>query len=218
MSAAPHSISTAAPQPSPEHLLMPLRINGLHEVLPGLSRGTIAELTGAASSGRASLVQAFLAGSTTLGEVSAVVDASNSFDPASAERAGVDLKRLLWVQCNGRLDHAMKAADMLLHGGGFGLVVLDLCEVTQEALRRIPISYWHRFRLAVQNTSTAFVVAGNQANARSCAAQQIELEARRPEWMGCAPFQRLNGLHLGVHSRKPMQRETAGLMARSSGE
>jgi hypothetical protein len=181
--------------------------------MEGVPRGAISELLGDASSGRTTFVQAFLAASTALGEVCAVVDSANAFDPVSAARAGVDLSRLLWVQCNGRVEHAMKVADLILHSGGFGLVVLDLCDVPAEALQRIPVSYWHRFRLAIKNTNTALVVAGQQANARSCAALQLELSSRRPEWARPGRFQRLSGLDLYVHSRKPVHCETARLRA-----
>jgi hypothetical protein len=218
MATALQIVAASAVRASSEQLLMTLTINGLGAVLPGLVRGSITEITGLASSGRASLVQALLANATATGEVSAIVDVSNSFDPTSAATADGDLKRLLWVQCSGRVDNAMKATDLILHGGGFGLMVLDLCEVPVEALQRVPISYWHRFRLAVKNTSTVFVVVGNQASARSCATQQIELAARSPEWVGRVPFQRLCGLNLGVHSRKPIHREVAELRAGVSGE
>ena len=214
MTTALHIIGVNAVQLASEHVLIPLTINGLDVVLPGLPRGSVSELTGAASSGRATLLHAFLATATTLGEVCAVVDVANSFDPVSAVRAGVDLKQLLWIQCNRRIDHALKAADLLLHGGGFGLVILDLCEVQAESLQRVPISYWHRFRLAVKNTSTAFVVAGNQANARSCATRQLELQPRCQQWSPNL----LSGLILSIHSRKPVQRETAELQADFSGE
>ena len=213
MASVPYVLVPSAVQPLSAQPIMPLRINGLGPVTPGLPRGSITELTGASSSGRTSLVHALLAGATAADEASAVVDGTNSFDPASAARAGIDLNRLLWVQCNGRLEHAMKAADLILHGGGFGLVVLDLCEMPVEALQRIPISYWHRFRLAIKNTPTALVVAGNQSNARSCAARQIEIVARRPEWVRPGPFQLLGGLDLCVRSRKPVQHEAAELRA-----
>jgi hypothetical protein len=197
---------------------MYLQVSDLQKVVPGLPRGAISEVLGNASSGRTALLHAFLAAATAAGEVSAVVDFANSFDPASAERSGVDLNKLLWVQCNGRMDHAMKAADVILHGGGFGLVVLDLCEVQPGTLQRIPISYWHRFRLAVNNTPAALVVAGNQPNARSCAVQQIELDALRAEWPGRAPFQLLGGLRLKLSSRKPVLTEPAELRAAAVGK
>jgi len=194
---------------------MPLIHNELQEAIGGLARGVITELTGEASSGRATLEHALLASATALGEVCAVIDTANSFDPETAELAGVELNRLLWVQCAGRLDQALKATDMLLHGGGFGAVVLDLCQVPDVELNRVPISYWHRFRLAVKNSTTAFVVAARHAQARACAARQITLEPRRAEWVGRTL---LAGLWVGVALRKPVRGETVELRARAIGE
>ena len=62
------------------------------------------------------------------GEFCAVVDSRGAFDPLSASRVGVDLRRLLWVRAGNRIDLAFKAADLILHAGGFGVVVLDLCD------------------------------------------------------------------------------------------
>ena len=65
---------------------------------------------------------------------------------------GVALERLLWVRCNRKPDYALKAADWILHGGGFGVVILDLCDASPEMLRRIPLPWWYRFRRAVEST------------------------------------------------------------------
>ena len=121
------------------------------------------------------------------------------------------------MQCNARLDHALKAADLILHGGGFGVVALDLCAARIEQLQRIPTSYWHRFRLAVKNTPTALVVTGERAQARSCATQQIELDSPRGEWRGQAPFQLLSALRLSVCAVKPMPGDGAELCASALG-
>src|ERR1700730_5699213 len=61
----------------------------------GLPRGCLTEIIGAASSGLPSLLVAFLAEATARDEVCALVDAEDSFDPASAAAAGVHLERLL---------------------------------------------------------------------------------------------------------------------------
>ena len=66
----------------------------------GLPRGALSEIAGPASSGRTGVMLAALAGATRRQEVCALVDASDSFDPASAVEAGVDLDRLLWVRCS----------------------------------------------------------------------------------------------------------------------
>ncbi len=65
----------------------------------GLPVGAISEITGPASSGRTSLVLAFLARRTAEERVCAWVDTNDSFDPESAAANGVNLRRLLWVRC-----------------------------------------------------------------------------------------------------------------------
>ena len=65
----------------------------------GIPRGQITELVGHASSGCTSVALSLLAEATTRQEVAAYIDAADCFDPPSAERAGVELDRLLWVRC-----------------------------------------------------------------------------------------------------------------------
>src|SRR2546426_2105958 len=58
-------------------------------------RGEITEIVGRPSSGRTSLFTACLRDVTRRGAIAALVDADQTFDPASATRAGVDLRCLL---------------------------------------------------------------------------------------------------------------------------
>src|ERR1700675_3593961 len=68
----------------------------------GLARGCLTEICGTASSGRTSVLLFALARATQRGEVCALVDASDAFDPASAAAAGMEMSRLLWVRCGER--------------------------------------------------------------------------------------------------------------------
>src|SRR5580704_5345708 len=65
----------------------------------GIARGCLTEICGTASSGRTSVLLFALARATQRGEVCALVDASDAFDPASAAAAGMEMSRLLWVRC-----------------------------------------------------------------------------------------------------------------------
>jgi len=65
----------------------------------GLARGCLTEICGTASSGRTSVLLFALARATARGEVCALVDSSDAFDPASAAAAGMEMSRLLWVRC-----------------------------------------------------------------------------------------------------------------------
>jgi hypothetical protein len=212
-----HSAVSWNPETLPEERLLPVPQADLRTLLPGLPRGAISEITGPRSSGRTTLVHWLLAASTAAGEVSAVVDCNDSFDPASAEGAGADLGKLLWVQCGGRVDHAMKSADLILHGGGFGLVVLDLCDTPAVVLQRLPLSYWYRFQRAIAHTTTALVVAGSRPNVKSCAARQLEMEAGKAEWRGPASFSLLRGVRMRAGLRKPVRPGPVSLWAAALG-
>jgi len=129
----------------------------------------------------------------------------DAFDPASAAAAGVALDRLLWIRCGGRAERALKVTDLVVQGGGFGMVAMDLGHTPPETAGRIPPASWFRFRHAVQNTRSVLLVIEQSPFARSCAS--LSLEAKRGEivWTGtpgCS--QLLHGLrthHVRVHSR-----------------
>lgn len=141
----------------------------------GIPRGAITEIFGPRSSGRTSLLYSALAYATTHDEICAVVDTNDVFAPSAAATAGTDLERLLWLRCGGDLEHAFKATDLLLHAGGFGLVILDIGDVAAKDARRIISSWWYRFRRTVENRATAIVVLSEAACTRSCAAVTLEL-------------------------------------------
>src|SRR5688572_23428190 len=168
-----------------------------------LPRGAITEILGPRSSGRTSVVQSMLAIAIAAGEAAVYVDSCDSFDPGFATKSGVKLEKLLWVQCAHRVDVALKAADMILHSGGFGLIVLDLCDAPDGPLNRIPTSAWYRFQRAVENTPAVFVVLARQAMARACAKRQLGLEQRQVYWRGDSQFRTIDRLGIEAVSRKP---------------
>ena len=145
-------------------------------------RGAITEISGPVSSGRTSLIHSILARATEAGECCAMVDGAGAFDPFSAAQAGVDLQKLLWVRANGRFEAALKAADLIVHSGGFGVIVLDLCDASAADLNRIPLSYWYRFRGAVENTPGRFIVASHVPLAKSCARLPLLMRREGARW------------------------------------
>ena len=147
----------------------------------GLPRGGISEIFGPASSGRTSLTYSLLAYATAHEETCALVDTNDVFSPTAATEAGMDFDRLLWIRCAGDLEHAFKATDLLLHAGGFGLVILDLGDVAGKDARRIISSWWYRFRRTVEDQPTVLTVVSEEACTRSCAALALELKGT-PEW------------------------------------
>ena len=118
----------------------------------GFPRGRISEITGQAGSGKTSLAASFAAFATHRGEVVAWLDAAGAFDPESMAAAGIELRRLLWASMTttSRIARAfshnrfavspharrqpaiVKAAELVLEAGGFGLVVIDFGEAPRS--------------------------------------------------------------------------------------
>ena len=102
----------------------------------GIPRGRISEITGRAGSGKTSIAASFASFATHRGEVAAWLDSSGSFDPESMAAAGVELRRMLWASMRrgsardlrSVRSPIVKAAELVLEAGGFGLVVVDFGE------------------------------------------------------------------------------------------
>jgi recombination protein RecA len=103
-----------------------------------------------------------------------------------------------------RVEQVLKAADLLLQGGGFGLVALDLADVPPQAARRVPLTSWFRFRRVVEHTPAVLLLLSQQPLTQSCASLvlQVQQQSEQP-WMldaQTAPSHArlLHGLHAGV--------------------
>jgi hypothetical protein len=260
-----------------QHPAVPVVSSGLTAIdalTGGLPRGGLTEICGAASSGRTSAMLSIMAEATARGELCALVDASDAFDPHAAAAAGVDLDRVLWIRCTGplmsaqrssatetasetqvasralrakqhtgsimpaakiwygrpparsernaaateteapiaskfkrqnsklpgdhrespakgipgshsdnkrrwasRIDQALKAADLVLQGGGFGLVIIDFADVPFDIARRIPLTSWFRFRRAVENTPAVLLAVARESCAKTCASLVVQMAA-----------------------------------------
>jgi hypothetical protein len=181
-------------------------VSALDDLTGGLPRGRLTEICGAASSGKTTVLVAALAAATRHHESCVLIDASDSFDPSSGAKAGMDFSKLLWVRCGTsrcaslpsggktfppsdhrgtpkkttvehRLEQVLKATDLVLQSGGFGLVALDLAGISQKFVRRIPLASWFRFQRAVEPTKTALLVIGEFLSVGACATLALKLSA-----------------------------------------
>jgi recombination protein RecA len=147
----------------------------------GFPRGALTEICGPPCSGRTTVLLSALASRTAEAEVCALIDARDSFDPRSAEAAGVELQQLLWVRCRG-LEQSLRAADLVIQGGGFGFIALDLSDVAPETVRHVPLNAWFRFRRAVEDTSTVLLVLEQESNAKTCASLVLRMSMKAAKW------------------------------------
>src|SRR5215469_4543126 len=147
----------------------------------GLPRGGLTEICGPPCSGRSTLLVSALAERAAHAEVCALVDGRDAFDPQSAEAAGVELQKLLWVRCQ-NISQVFRATDLLLQGGGFGFVAVDLTDLPPETVRYVPLNAWFRLRRAVEDTPTVLMVLEQEANAKTCASLVLQLESKTAYW------------------------------------
>lgn len=171
----------------------------------GLPRGQVSELVGGRSSGRTATMLAVAAEATTRGELVALIDTLDRFDPASAEASGVRFDQLLWVRGEDVADaqlaldatwepsrpgrrretpmgravgRALKALALVLSSGGFGVVVLDMSDVPGRLLASLPFTTWMRLQRLVAGSDTAVVLVADAPLARSSGGATVRLSQR----------------------------------------
>ena len=175
----------------------------------GLSfiRGSLAEITGRAGSGKTSLMLSLLAKLTAAGEICAVVDSSGGFDPCTAHLAGVELENLLWVRCGGNVEKAFMSADYLVQAKGFGAIWLDLSGLPESKLRMVPKTYWYRYRTRIKETPTLMFVTSKEPVTGSASQRAFEFSRERTVWSGKGKFKLLREFYLKMLSRKEIYGE-----------
>ena len=184
----------------------------------GLPRGQLSELTGLPSSGRMTLLLQMIAAATRRGELAAVVDTCDRLDVSSVAAAGVDLERLLWIRggdvvmsastsvSDRVVDRALKALNLVLQAGGFGVVAIDLADVPPLILKRLPFTTWLRVQRTIEGSDTACVLVTPEPLARSAGGVTLSLSGRST-WAGTADrSRRLTGLDVGVRVISPRRR------------
>ena len=176
--------------------IFPTGLAILDEQIGGIPGGALTQICapGDISSGRTTLLVSLMAQVTRRGQFCALVDASDGFDPISAEAAGVDLSRLLWVRCGisreqglrkkrlRPLEQAFKAADILVQNGGFSVIAVDLSAVDERQVNKIPLTTWFRFARVMERTPSALVFLTPYPAAQSCAGLTLHLSCAKPGW------------------------------------
>jgi hypothetical protein len=165
-------------------------------LLGGLPRGHVSEIHGPRASGRTGLALGLAAQATREGALVAWVDPVDAFDPASADAAGLDLRRLLWVRGEGAgLRRPVAAAGVLADSGLFELLVLDLADIVSREMRRLPTATWRRLERAVEGTPAALVLLAGGHVFRGPGGCSLALRPSGVLWSGSpGPGHLLRGL------------------------
>lgn len=165
---------------------LPTGIPEVDSLTGGIPMGALTEICGV---GKTSVFVSLLARASQE-HYCALIDASDAFDPGTAETSGADLSRLLWVRCGKTkqklrpLEQVFKIADMLLQSSGFGLIVVDLSDITEKIVCNVPISSWYRFSRVVENQQTALVFVERRPHATSCAGLVLRLNTAPATFTG----------------------------------
>ena len=160
----------------------------------GLPRGKLVEVVG--QMGKMSLTLRALAGATQRGEMVALVDVADALDPRAAQQLGVDLARTLWVRVKNGKD-GLKALDLLLGAGGFGLVVMYLAGVTgpAAALTRGD-QVWPRLAQRSEKSGSTVLVISDRSVVGSFAAVTLGCDEGQGIW------EQSPGGRLRLHSQR----------------
>jgi RecA/RadA recombinase len=147
----------------------------------GWPRGALSEIAGPRSSGRTAVLLHALATAGAAGEATALIDVGGALDARAAAACGVPLPSLLWIRCVPA--QALKAADLVVAAGGFGVVAIDL----GDARLRTPDAAWLRLAHVARNQATTVLIAAATRAARSFAATALELGPRAPRFLTDGP-------------------------------
>ena len=74
-----------------------------------------------------------------------------------------------------RIEQALRATDLLLQAGGFGVIVLDMGSLSPEHVSRIPLATWFRYRAAAERTQTCVLLLTQYACSKSSAGLVLRL-------------------------------------------
>lgn len=77
-----------------------------------------------------------------------------------------------------RLEQALKATDLLLHGGGFSAIVLDMGSIAPNFALRVPLATWFRYRAAAERSQVSILLLSQHACAKSSAELVLQMESQ----------------------------------------
>ena len=74
------------------------------------------------------------------------------------------------------IEQALRATDLLLQGGGFSTIVLDMGSLAPEDVLRVPLATWYRYRAAAEKTQSSILLLSQHPCAKSSAELVLRLQ------------------------------------------
>jgi len=74
-----------------------------------------------------------------------------------------------------RLDQALRVTDLILQGGGFSAIVLDMGSITPEYVSRVPLATWFRYQAVADHTQASLLLLTQYPCAKSSAGLVLRL-------------------------------------------
>lgn len=75
-----------------------------------------------------------------------------------------------------RIEQALRTTDLLLQGGGFSAIVVDMGSIAPEQVSRVALSIWFRYRAAAEQTQASILLLTQHPSAKSSAELVLRLQ------------------------------------------
>ncbi|WP_263381419.1 P-loop NTPase family protein [Granulicella arctica] len=77
----------------------------------------------------------------------------------------------------GRIEQALKVTDLILQGGGFSVIVLDMGSIAPEYVSRVPLATWFRYRAAAEQSQASILLLTQHPAAKSSAGLVLRMHS-----------------------------------------
>jgi recombination protein RecA len=75
-----------------------------------------------------------------------------------------------------KIDQALRVTDLLLQGGGFSAIVLDMASIAPEYVSRVDLGTWFRYRAAAEKTQASILLLTQHPCTKSSAELLLRLQ------------------------------------------
>ncbi len=79
-----------------------------------------------------------------------------------------------------RIEQALRVTDLLLQGGGFSVIVLDMGSLAPEVASRIPLATWFRYRAVAERTQSSIILLTQYGCAKSSVELLLQFQPAEP--------------------------------------